>query len=307
MRILLSILFLIHSFLIFAQPAERKMTPAQYIENFKDDAIKEMLAYRVPASIILAQGMLESGNGNSALAVYANNHFGIKCHKEWNGATFIQDDDAKDECFRKYETVLESYSDHSAFLKSRPRYSFLFELRTTDYKGWAKGLKEAGYATDPRYTERLLELIETYKLFQFDKVDELPSISNKTDEKKKPETLKIRDSREILRFRSIKYVIVKADDTFSKIAKETDKDLWQLYKYNDLTEKDQLETGQRLYLQPKRNRAKEPFHIVKRGDTMKSISQLYGIKLKKLYKKNKLKTGEEPEMGAKIYLRKNKP
>src|ERR1700741_4337052 len=139
-----------------AQPSEKKLTPADYIMMYKEDAIKEMLQHGVPASITLAQGMLESGNGNSALAVYANNHFGIKCHTDWTGATYIMDDDAKDECFRKYETVLSSFEDHSMFLKSRPRYAFLFELPKNDYKGWATGLKEAGYATHPKYTELLI-------------------------------------------------------------------------------------------------------------------------------------------------------
>lgn len=293
--------------MIIAQPAERKMTADQYIENYKEDAIKEMLMHGVPASITLSQGMLESGNGNSDLAVYANNHFGIKCHKGWDGPSFIKDDDKKDECFRKYPSVLESYADHSMFLKSRTRYAFLFELRITDYKGWAKGLKEAGYATDPKYTQRLIELIETYQLYQYDKIDALPSINTKTQEKKKPEILSINETREILRFRSIKYVVVKPGDTFSKIAKETDKDLWQLYKYNDLSENDKLSPGQKLYLQPKRNKAKESLHIVKQGETMKFISQLYAIKLKKLYRKNNLKPGEEPEVGTTLYLRKHKP
>ncbi len=291
--------------LLFAQPAERKMTAQQYIEAYKDDAIKEMLMYNIPASITLAQGMLESGNGNSDLAVYANNHFGIKCHKGWDGPTYIKDDDAKDECFRKYAKVLDSYTDHSQFLKTRTRYNFLFELKRTDYKGWAKGLKEAGYATDPKYTQRLLEIIETNKLYQYDEIEGMENI-DVFAEKPKTNPDKI-ETREILRFRFIKYIIVKPGDTFYKIAKDTDKDLWQLYKFNDLTEKDKLYAGEKLYLQPKHRKAKEPFHIVKAGETMHSISQLHGIKLKHLYKKNNMKQGEEPKVGQKLYLRKNKP
>ncbi|MCX6296648.1 MAG: glucosaminidase domain-containing protein [Bacteroidetes bacterium] len=301
-----SIFILLFSFIItsvFAQPAEQKMTPTQYINNFKDEAIKEMLMFNIPASITLAQGMLESGNGNSDLAVYANNHFGIKCHQEWNGPTFIKDDDAKDECFRKYSSVLDSYTDHSNFLKSRTRYAELFELQRTDYKGWAKGLKTTGYATDPKYTQRILELIDTYKLYQYDQIDGLPNIPLTANKPIHPETL---EPREILRFHFIKYVIVKPGDTFYKIAVDTDKDLWQLYRFNDLEADSKLVVGQKLYLQPKRNRAKEPFHKVKKGETMKSISQLHGIKLKKLYKKNNLKIGEEPKVGDILNLRKNK-
>jgi len=300
----LSIASLFISVCLFAQPAEHKLTAEEYIEKFKDDAIKEMLMHGVPASITLSQGMLESGNGNSDLAVYANNHFGIKCHKGWEGPSYIKDDDAKDECFRKYPTVLESYTDHSLFLKTRSRYSFLFELKRTDYKGWAKGLKEAGYATDPRYTQRLLEIIESHQLYKYDEIDGMPTINALAQNKKVPETL---ETREVHRFRMIKYIIVKPGDTFYKIAKDTEKDLWQLYKFNDLEPNDKLIAGQKLYLQPKRNKAKEPFHTVKKGDTMKSISQLHGIKLKKLYKKNNMKPGEEPKLGEKLYLRQNKP
>ncbi|MFY8184987.1 MAG: glycoside hydrolase family 73 protein, partial [Bacteroidia bacterium] len=139
----LSVLSIILNISSFAQPSEKKNTPSDYIRMYKEDAISEMLAYGIPASITLAQGMLESGNGNSALSVYANNHFGIKCHAGWTGESYIMDDDAKNECFRKYEKVLDSYTDHSLFLKNRSRYAFLFELPLTDYRGWAKGLKEA--------------------------------------------------------------------------------------------------------------------------------------------------------------------
>ncbi len=297
-------LFSLSTLSFYAQPAEHKMTPNQYIDNFKDEAIKEMLMYNIPASVTLAQGMLESGNGNSDLAVYANNHFGIKCHTEWNGPTFTKDDDAKDECFRKYKSVLDSYTDHSNFLKSRTRYSNLFELKRTDYKGWAKGLKETGYATDPKYTKRLIELIDTYKLYQYDQVDELPNITVAANKPPSPETM---EAREIFRFHFIKYIVVKPGDSFYKIAVDTDKDLWQLYRFNDLEPDAKLIVGQKLYLQPKRNKAKEPFHIAKKGETMKSISQLHGIKLKKLYKKNNMKVGEEPSVDQQLYMRTQKP
>ncbi len=299
----ITICFIFIGAICFAQPSERKLTPEQYIENFQDEAVKEMLVYNIPASITLAQGMLESGNGNSDLAVYANNHFGIKCHNEWNGLTFTKDDDAKDECFRKYESVLDSYTDHSEFLKSRGRYAKLFELKISDYKGWAKGLKETGYATDARYTERLLELIETYKLYKYDVVDELPSI------KTMPPKLVIEkmQAHEIYSFHITKYIIIKPNDSFETIANETNKTTKELCKYNDLSSNDKLTVGQKLYIQPKRNKAKEPFHLANKNETMYSISQLHGIKLKSLYKKNNMKKGEEPKVGQKIYLRKQKP
>ena len=189
-------------------------------------------------------------------------------------------------------------------MKSRTRYAELFELKRTDYKGWAKGLKTTGYATDPKYTQRLLELIENYKLYEYDKVDELPNITVAANKPSHPETM---EAREILRFRFIKYIIVKPGDSFYKISVDTDKDLWQLYRFNDLEPNAKLIAGQKLYLQPKRNKAKEPFHIVKKGDTMKSISQLHGIKLKKLYKKNNMKMGEEPTVGQQLYMRAQKP
>jgi LysM repeat protein len=288
----------------WAQPSEYKMSAKEYIERYKDDAMKEMLMHGVPASITLAQGMLESGNGNSALAVYANNHFGIKCHTEWKGPSYIMDDDAKNECFRKYPAVLDSYNDHSLFLKSRPRYAFLFELKRTDYEGWAKGLKEAGYATDPHYADRLVEMIETYKLYQYDQTAELPNITPVAETPKHPSNLNV---RQVMLFNNRKYVIVKPGDTFYRIAMEADVELWQLYKYNEMTEKDKLSPGTKMYVQPKRNKAREEYHIVEKGETMHYISQLHGIKLKALYKKNNMKQGEEPKAGDKLYLRRHKP
>lgn len=310
---------------VFAGTPELSAAAQVYVENFKDEAVKEMQLYNIPASITLAQGMLESGFGTSDLAKFANNHFGIKCHDEWNGPTYIQNDDEEDECFRKYPTVLDSYTDHSLFLKSRARYAELFELNHTDYRGWAKGLKEAGYATDPKYPERLLDLIETYELYKFDLLASSPKAKKDTPVKAPKQTKKetkkttptpVKDNpqpaasaletHEILRLGIVKYIIVKPNDTFSKIAKETDKDLWQLYKYNDMSANDKLIAGQRLYLQPKRRKANEPFHIVKKGDTMKSISQKHGIKLKQLYKKNNMREWDEPVVGQKLYMRERK-
>jgi LysM repeat protein len=302
------LLFLICTFLPLlsaGQPSEYKITAQEYIQRYKDDAIKEMLMHGVPASITLAQGMLESGNGNSALAVYANNHFGIKCHKGWTGPTYIMDDDEKDECFRKYPSVLDSYTDHSLFLKSRARYASLFELKRTDYAAWAKGLKAAGYATDPRYAERLIEIIERYKLYEYDQVDSLPSLSTVASvSSQAPDKMSI--SR-IMVFNNRKHVVVKPGDTFYRIAMETDVELWQIYKYNEMSKDDKLMPGMKIYIQPKRNKAREKYHIVEKGETMHSIAQLHGIKMKALYKKNNMKPGTQPQPGEKLYLRKRKP
>ena len=293
----------------YSQPAEKKNSPEDYVALYKNDAIREMQLFRVPASITLAQGMLESDNGNSALAVYANNHFGIKCHKEWTGETYTQDDDEKDECFRKYTSAYDSYVDHSEFLKTRPRYAFLFDLKITDYKGWAKGLKDAGYATDPKYADRLIQLIERYKLYEYDKLEGKAPVAA---EPKKPEgnkTVAINSSpkREVFLNNDRKYIIVKPGDSFMKIAKEMEMGVWQLYKYNDLSKNDPLKAGQMLYIQPKKRKAKDDKCQVKPGQTMHDISQQYGVKLKKLYKYNNMEPGTEPKTGQVIYLRGRKP
>jgi hypothetical protein len=157
------ILLLFSSFLVVAQNKTER-----YIEKYQSVAIAEMDRYGIPASITLAQGILESGNGESRLATEGKNHFGIKCHENWNGKIIIEDDDEKGECFRKYSKVADSYRDHSLFLTERGRYSFLFEYQKTDYKAWAKGLKKAGYATNPKYPTLLIDLIEKYDLSRFD-------------------------------------------------------------------------------------------------------------------------------------------
>jgi LysM repeat protein len=303
---LITIFLYFNHFLFFPENYASKITPEQYIENYKDDAIIEMNNYKIPASITLAQGMLESGNGNSTLAVNANNHFGIKCHKDWKGATYIMDDDTKDECFRKYSNVLDSFNDHAKFLTSRSNYTKLFELKITDYKGWAKGLKEAGYATDPKYPKRLIDIIEKYELYRYDRDGKKTKNSQKEISSKPINTEEHKETREIFRLGIKKYIVIKEGDTFDKIAQETDKDLWQLYKYNDLTASDTLIPREKLFLQPKRNKAKEPIHIVQKGETMRSISQMYGIKLKRLYHYNNMKPSQEPKPGDTLFMRKYK-
>lgn len=292
--------------LIHAQPAERRITREEYIEMYKDDAIREMLKSGVPASITLAQGILESGNGNSPLAVYAKNHFGVKCHKGWTGESMRLDDDEKNECFRKYETVYESYQDHSNFLTTRGRYSFLFDLKITDYKGWAKGLKKAGYATNPKYANMLIMLIEKNNLNQYDNFAKVPP--RKLDKKREPakELASRSQTHQIKLHNNIKYVKAHAGDTYYGIAKSHEMNLWQILKYNDLNAGDALKIDDIIYLQPKKSKSKDKYHIVQKGESMRDISQLYGVKLKSLYKKNLLIIGTQPNVGDKISLRKKK-
>jgi LysM repeat protein len=281
----------------------QKLSAKDYIDNFKEDAVKEMCLNKIPASIVLAQAMFESANGNSELAKNANNHFGIKCKKEWEGESYSKDDETENECFRKYKSVLESYTDHSVFLKTRPRYAFLFDIPVTDYKAWCMGLKEAGYATDPKYAKRLIDIIEKYKLHELDKHPlierpEFPGMEIGTPEL---------DIREVYRFNRGKFIITKQGDSFFKIASEFNIELEKLMEYNDLNRGERIEIGQKLFLEPKREKAKEPYHVVQKGETLRTISQIHGIKLAILCKNNHLKPENELKPGEILYLRGKKP
>jgi LysM repeat protein len=289
---------------VTAQPAERRYSRGEYTERWKDEAINQMNTYGIPASITLAQAMLESGDGNSPLAKYANNHFGIKCH-EWTGETFIIDDDKKNECFRKYENAEESYTDHSLFLKNRDRYANLFTLSVTDYKGWAHGLKKAGYATNPQYAYLLIQLIEENNLSKYDKE---PLFAHKAVKENKTPVISVGYKKRDVKVHdnNIRFIVAKNGDTPFKIAKEFEMGLWQIYKYNDLNKNETIKEGDIVYLQPKRSKGKFEFHTVEKGDTMKKISQMHGVKLGKLYKRNEIKPGTEPKVGTVVYLRKSK-
>jgi flagellum-specific peptidoglycan hydrolase FlgJ len=174
--------------------AQLDMRTVAYISKYALVSMEEMKKAKIPASITLAQGILESGRGLSMLAFKSNNHFGVKCHKGWKGKTVRHDDDKRQECFRKYKAVSESYKDHSRFLKTRSRYDFLFDLKKDDYKRWAKGLRKAGYATDKKYADRLINLIETYELYNFDKIVLKKKIKKRTSEKKKLYTVRKGDT-----------------------------------------------------------------------------------------------------------------
>lgn len=279
------------------------MQKQEYVEKYKDIAVRQMWEYDIPASITLAQGVLESQHGNSPLAVFANNHFGIKCKKDWAGEHYYMDDDAPKECFRKYDDVEDSFEDHSKFLKFRTYYKALFDLKRTDYKAWAKGLKKAGYATNPAYAELLIGIVEDLNLTQYDIMQFevsnsiLPKPVFVVHEKKN-----ILEQRVIYFCNGAQYVEVGEKDNIKTIAHEFNTSESDLISFNDLKSDCMLSKGQRIYLQSKQNKALVENHPVSKGETMHSISQLYGIRLSQLYKYNSMSAGEEPKPGDVIYL-----
>lgn len=309
-----------------------------YIETYKEIAIKEMQTYGIPASITLAQGLLESGAGKGRLAKEANNHFGIKCQKEWTGPTIYHDDDEKGECFRKYSKAISSFEDHSKFLRDRPRYAFLFDFAPNDYKAWAFGLKQAGYATDPKYPAKLIKLIEEYQLNQFDTA-ERTAIKEviKTEEKqvtKNKESFFARlfsgDSQtapkdsdqnkvfdegtyiaDIDAYRThaveiinrVKCVIAKEGDTYASIADEFGLYEKELLKANEVKYGTNPKAGDIVFLAKKKRKGATESYMIREGDTMYSVSQLKGIRLRSLYDKNDMIYGKEPQVGAMIKLR----
>jgi hypothetical protein len=309
-------------------PGRAYSNAGSYIENFKDLAISEMKRTGVPASITLAQGIIESDMGRSRLATEGNNHFGIKCHDDWAGPVVRHSDDRRNECFRKYSKPEESFKDHSDFLKSEPRYKSLFSLDVYDYKGWARGLKKAGYATNPDYANMLIRKIEEYNLDKFDRgapvsvrtndkkdtVSEKPAVKidvspGKTGGNAEGNNLVAAVRSRVMERNRIQYVIVNENDTPESLEKEFQLLKWELTRYNELQPGFKCTPGQILYLQPKRDKAEfgSDFHTVSEGDTMYTISQIYGIKLKSLLNMNRMKEGEDPVLGQKIWLRSVKP
>lgn len=265
-----------------------------YIKKYRELAVEEMKKYHIPASITLAQGLLESGAGQSALARKSNNHFGIKCGSDWYGKTVSHDDDARGECFRAYKHPKDSYEDHSKFLAGRPRYVSLFKLNITDYKGWARGLKKAGYATNPRYADQLIGIIELYELYKYDDKNYLKWI------KKNPNPHQTYIANGLL------YIVVRAGDSWKSISQEFDISQKKLRKYNDLYKGYALQVGDILYLEKKNKKADKEHivHVLRAGESMYSISQKYGIRLKNLYKLNKMDEDDPaPKIGTILRLR----
>jgi LysM repeat protein len=277
-----------------------------YINMYKDIAIEEMLHYHIPASITLAQGLLESRAGLSDLTLQSNNHFGIKCNGGWTGPTSYHDDDAESECFRAYPSAYESYEDHSKFLSSKPRYASLFALDLKDYRGWAYGLKAAGYATSPTYAEKLIGIIELYKLYQFDSARKYDHfIANKIS-KERP-SVSGEAIHPIYRYNDNYYLVARKGDTFRSIADEVDIPYRALARYNERDYDDELAKNDIVYLKKKRRKADKSFknrpHYVKAGESMYTISQFYGIRLKYLYKMNHLDANYQIRVGDELRVR----
>lgn len=291
------------SFLSYSSDLEKQITKKEYVDTWRSTAVKQMIDNKIPASITLAQGILESASGNSELATKGNNHFGIKCH-DWTGETMHIDDDEKGECFRVYKNAEESYIDHSVFLTSKKRYSALFSLEMNDYKSWAKGLSDAGYATNPQYPALLVQIIEDLKLYELDVIgtpnnEIAPELTSSTSDLSiSKHTVETHDNK-------VKYIIARKGDTYYRISKEFGLGLWQLYKYNDFgPKKDMLVEGDIIYIQPKRNRAKEEDLKLVKAMSLREISQLQAVKLESLIKlNNNISADKLIEKGEKVTLR----
>ncbi len=293
-------LFLFNVLLLSGTILNASKLQEDYIRKYRDVAIREMKEFRVPASITLAQGLLESGSGTSYLAVKANNHFGIKCHQDWRGKKVYRDDDQKNECFRAYKHAEESFRDHSQFLSNRSRYAFLFEEDITDYKAWARGLKKAGYATNHKYDDLLIDLIERYQLFQYDNLNY--QAGKKSEIKSEVKGLSFETYVSPNR---VKYVIAGEGEDIYDIALKTDRLPGELQRYNELAEEDRIKTGQKVYLQPKRKKAGKDYttHKVQEGETLYFIAQRYAIRTGHLRRRNQFLEGEEPKPGDVLRLR----
>jgi flagellum-specific peptidoglycan hydrolase FlgJ len=305
-RLLISILFFSISLCAGAQ----KISVEEYIEQYKDIAIREMKRMGVPAAIILAQGILETENGNSDLVKRSNNHFGIKCKDSWTGGRVYHDDDARGECFRAYDNAEDSYRDHSNYLKGSSRYSFLFKLDPTDYKGWAYGIKRAGYATNPRYPQILIKNIEQYNLQQYTLagLGEIPKYEG-GKEKELPVEIKSDDKssdvaieEKITSINKTKCVFVKKGTSLLAIAIKNNISLNKLMEFNDFTEEGILDKDQYVFLHKKSKIGDKEFYIVQAGETLYDVAQKNGIQLKYLKVYNNLSGDEEVGAGIKLFL-----
>lgn len=296
--IILSFLLLIPSATLFSQ-AKRYKIYDEYIDAYKHIAIDHMKKHKIPASITLAQGLLESGAGKSDLATKGKNHFGIKCHSDWRGKKMYKADDNPNDCFRVYGDAEDSYEDHALFLK-RDRYRSLFDLKITDYRGWAKGLQQCGYATDKAYANKLIKIIEDYELYQHDK-----GISHKDVSKKEEQIVAVLYKHTPYKTHNLIYVIAEDGDTYEAIAAEFRFKAKDLYKWNEVPEGFPLKSGDIVYFEKKKSKADKPYydHIVQVGESMHSISQKYGIKVKNLYKMNKKDFEYVPVEGDVLKLR----
>ena len=317
----------IYLILLLALPvalSAQRITPEEYIQTYKDIAIREMKTHKIPASITLAQGLLESGAGNSALARNAKNHFGIKCHKGWEGDTYYMDDDEKNECFRKYDNVEDSFSDHSEFLCGRSRYSALFDLDITDYEGWAKGLKAAGYATNPKYAQLLIDRIKLYDLTQYDQIalgllaesevapfdaeaDEYFELAySPVDKSVFPLADMTPEGRFLYENNGVLFVFAKEGETPESMAKAFGIKFKRFCQYNCLKHPEEVvfHSGDVVYLEKLHNRNwKAKKYTVQEGETLRDVALRFAVKPEKILKKNGLKEGAQLVKGQKLWLR----
>lgn len=277
---------------VFVSAQTKNPIYIDYINKYKDIAIDHQKRYKIPASITLAQGLLESAAGTSELARKSNNHFGIKCHNSWEGKRVYHDDDEKGECFRKYRNPKESYEDHALFLTKSPRYEKLFKLDITDYKGWAHGLKRCGYATDKAYASKLIQTIELYGLHRY-------------DGKGLPRMPKGYEYHDMDSKWGLPYVVARDGDTQRLIAREFELYAYQIRRYNDFPRGYKLKAGDIVYLKAKRRRAQKPYttHTLQPGESLHDVSQKYGIKLKRLLSRNKISGERVPRVGDVLRLR----
>ena len=315
------LLFALLPLSLFAQ----RITPEEYIQTYKDIAIREMKTHKIPASITLAQGLLESGAGNSALAREAKNHFGIKCHKGWEGDTYYMDDDEKNECFRKYKNPEESFKDHSEFLCGRSRYAALFDLDITDYEGWAKGLKAAGYATNPKYAQLLIDRINLYELTQYDQIA-LGLLKESEVEPVDPEVVEeyfelayapedksvfpladmTPDGRFIYENNKVRFVFAKEGETPESMAQAFGIKFKKFCEYNCLKHPEEVifHSGDVVYLSKLRNRNwKAKPYTVQEGETLRDVALRFAVKPKMIQTLNGINEGERLYKGQVIRLR----
>lgn len=301
LRNILFLFLMMGSVSVVAQQQKWNQRYQTYIDQYRDMAIEQMLRNKIPASITLAQGILESGAGNSELVKKGNNHFGIKCHG-WTGRTVHKDDDAKQECFRAYNNAQESYEDHSKFLTKNKRYSQLFSLSITDYKGWAHGLKACGYATNPNYAPMLINLIELYKLYEYDRAKSYDKFMAQNSGHRQDGFL-----HPIHIYNKNYFLQARKGDTFKSIGKEIGISGKKIAKYNERDYNSPLVENEMIWLKKKQKKAEASYkkrpHRVKAGESMYSIAQYYGIRLKSLYKMNKLSPDYELRIGDELRVR----
>lgn len=303
------IIIFLSSLLCFFEGNAQSLSAQQYIDEYKDLAIREMKRMGVPAAITLAQGLLETQNGNSDLVKSSNNHFGIKCKSTWNAETVNHDDDAMGECFRKYKSAEDSYRDHSNFLRGNGRYDFLFNLNPADYKAWAYGLRKAGYATNPRYPDILIKNIEDNNLEQYtmDAIADVPHFdASKYQDDPVNNAIASSDSdidkQMNLTINGLKALYVPKGTSLLAIATENNINLSKLLSINELDRDGILDKGQYIFLEKKQNECKKGFCIVETGETLYDIAQKNGVLLQSLYTFNQLKPDDYIVAGTKIFL-----